>query len=277
MSGYLARLSAQVGASVETPALAAMARREPSSFAGAAPLESDVVVPASDAPIVAATRLPSSAPTRAIDFTDRIDPTRSPPRMAPPDQSTLAPAPSISAARPAPASNDALQRPALPGLAGDRPAPRRGQAIQSSTPVTLEAPALPVSAPTHDHPAQRPSPIDQRGTATETLVSANLAGTARRTSPEPIARRAAPTAPFVEAAAAPAAALRLDPPWGSAGPAAHVHVSPRESGDLRIGTIALEVRIAPPAPAPPPAAPASPAQPVSAPRFSMQRHYVRWV
>jgi hypothetical protein len=46
--------------------------------------------------------------------------------------------------------------------------------------------------------------------------------------------------------------------------------------DIRIGTIALEIRAAPPAPvAPPPLAAAPAASAPAAPAFSMRRHYLR--
>jgi hypothetical protein len=49
--------------------------------------------------------------------------------------------------------------------------------------------------------------------------------------------------------------------------------------DIRIGTIALEIRAAPPPPAAPAVAPAppapTPAPTPAAPSFSMRRHYLR--
>jgi hypothetical protein len=63
--------------------------------------------------------------------------------------------------------------------------------------------------------------------------------------------------------------------------AAHHATTPaaNQRTEIRIGTIALEVRTSHPSPPATPAAPAAPqpaAPSLTAPQFSMRRHYLRW-
>jgi hypothetical protein len=285
MSGYFARLAAQVRTPVAATARAAAPGPIERHVEVAAATPATATPAAADAAANQATthsvpttpiQTPSTAPTAARSAQRSMPPRSTPPLLLPPTASAQAmPAATdpVLPVRDVPQATPAIEvRPvattyrgatesvakSLPPVAVSTAAPhqRTVQAVAVDMPATISAPELMTPAAARAVKVSAITPVASTDPAHNTAAlvaeTTRLGTSALRVAmPHPSPRPSAPPAPV--AAAETAAERRTE---------------------IRIGTIALEVSTAAPAPLPA-AAPVAATAPAPS-RFSLQRHYLRW-